>query len=517
VSRYLALYGKPRYLGIVALPEDFAPAPDARVVVLSPRGEEIARLVGPLDERQEGTYRRIRTLTEQGEGPSRSEPAVSDLTYQGEASEEDARAATELREEEQQVLAFCRDLLRRHDLPMKIVDAEYLQDRRKLFLYFTAENRIDFRNYVRDLAREYKTRIELRQVGVRDESRIVKGLGPCGRPCCCGTWLNQFAPICIRMVKEQNLALNPTKISGICGRLMCCMGYEHENYRELWRGLPNPGSKLKTPRGNYLLMAMDLKERALRLRSPEGTELSVPVDRFEEFKTKVLAGEEWVVSDRERETRPRRSGGLASGEGGRPSSAFVPFRPAPERGTSSEAELEGERTIAPEGEPAAGEAAAKKKRRRRKKNRPVETLEGTPSPRMAGRDSEAGETEGGGRAGASAPRPGRTGGARPEEPGAERRGERPPRPEVSRPHSRPPRPDRGASTGERSAGRPQPPHSPGPQGEERPEGAPDKPGEGTEGAGRPRPSRRRRRRRPGGEGRGPESAAPNAPEGPGAA
>jgi cell fate regulator YaaT (PSP1 superfamily) len=142
----LALYGKPRYLGIVALPEDFAPAPDARVVVLSPRGEEIARLVGPLDERQEGTYRRIRTLTEQGEGPSRSEPAVSDLTYQGEASEEDARAATELREEEQQVLAFCRDPLGGRSSVLSSSRVSQFQDRRKLFLYFTAENRIDFRN-----------------------------------------------------------------------------------------------------------------------------------------------------------------------------------------------------------------------------------------------------------------------------------------------------------------------------------------------------------------------------------
>jgi cell fate regulator YaaT (PSP1 superfamily) len=343
-------------LGILSLPEDFDAVPGRWVVVQSPRGEEQAFLAGALDPHQEEVYRRIRTVTEQGEGASRSEPAVSDLSYLWEASAEDLTAIEALREAEEQVLRASRELLRGHHLTMKIIDAEFIQDKRKLFLYFTSESRVDFRGFVRDLAREFKVRIELRQVGVRDEARIVRGMGPCGRPCCCGTWLNQFAPICIRMVKEQNLALNPTKISGICGRLMCCMGYEHEAYRELWKGLPNPGSKIKTPKGNYLLMGADLKERAIRCRPPEGGEISVPVDRFEEFKEKVMAGEDWIVAEKSRRPAPAHS---RDGAGPIP----APVRPVPRPPREPEA-------LPSAVEPAAATSpgdAAKKKRRRRKK------------------------------------------------------------------------------------------------------------------------------------------------------
>ena len=156
-------------------------------------------------------------------------------------------------------------------------------DRRKLFFYFTSEQRVDFRAYVRDLARDFHTRIEMRQIGVRDEARVVKGIGPCGRPCCCSYWLHDFTPICIRMVKEQKLALNPTKISGICGRLMCCMAYEHETYGALWKGLPGPGSKIRTENGTYVLESVDLASERVQVRTPSGRCLLYTSDAADEL------------------------------------------------------------------------------------------------------------------------------------------------------------------------------------------------------------------------------------------
>ena len=131
--------------------------------------------------------------------------------------------------------------IRKHELEMKLIDAEYTFDNNKVLFYFTADGRIDFRELVKDLAAVFKTRIELRQIGVRDETKILGGIGSCGRPLCCHTHLSEFVPVSIKMAKEQNLSLNPTKISGVCGRLMCCLKHEEETYEELNRSLPNVG------------------------------------------------------------------------------------------------------------------------------------------------------------------------------------------------------------------------------------------------------------------------------------
>ena len=157
---------------------------------------------------------------------------------------------------------------------------------------------------MRDLAREFKTRIELRQIGVRDEAKIIRGVGPCGRPCCCSYWLNQFAPICIKMVKEQNLALNPSKISGICGRLMCCMCFEYEVYHEAWEGFPHPGSKIKTPNGSVIVAGIDLPTQSLRCLIAGKGEVKIPKEQFEEFRETVASGGEWVVPEAEPEEEP---------------------------------------------------------------------------------------------------------------------------------------------------------------------------------------------------------------------
>ncbi len=162
------------------------------------------------------------------------------------ATEEDEK--TELRNKEKETDAFkiCMEKIQKHKLQMKLVDAEYSFDNNKLLFYFTADGRIDFRELVKDLASVFRTRIELRQIGVRDETKILGGIGICGRPLCCHTYLPEFAPVSIKMAKEQNLSLNPTKISGVCGRLMCCLKNEEDTYEYLNSRLPDVGDTVTT-------------------------------------------------------------------------------------------------------------------------------------------------------------------------------------------------------------------------------------------------------------------------------
>ncbi|MDE6662350.1 MAG: stage 0 sporulation family protein [Lachnospiraceae bacterium] len=157
------------------------------------------------------------------------------------ATPKDDEQETENKAKEKEAFEICLEKIKKHELPMKLIDAEYTFDNNKVLFYFTADGRIDFRELVKDLASVFKTRIELRQIGVRDETKIVGGIGICGRPLCCHTHLSEFVPVSIKMAKEQNLSLNPTKISGVCGRLMCCLNHEEETYEELNRKLPNVG------------------------------------------------------------------------------------------------------------------------------------------------------------------------------------------------------------------------------------------------------------------------------------
>ncbi len=149
-------------------------------------------------------------------------------------------------------LSRCKEIIREHDLEMNLIDSEYTFDRNKLIFYFTADGRVDFRNLVKDLASEFRTRIELRQVGVRDEAKLLSGIGPCGKKTCCSSWMGEFAPVSIKMAKEQNLSLNPTKISGICGRLMCCLKYEYDHYLNINKIMPNQGEVIETPDGRAI-------------------------------------------------------------------------------------------------------------------------------------------------------------------------------------------------------------------------------------------------------------------------
>ena len=157
------------------------------------------------------------------------------------ATEKDDEQEKNNKIKEREAFKICLEKIRKHELEMKLIDAEYTFDNNKVLFYFTADGRIDFRELVKDLAAVFKTRIELRQIGVRDETKILGGIGSCGRPLCCHTHLSEFVPVSIKMAKEQNLSLNPTKISGVCGRLMCCLKHEEETYEELNRSLPNVG------------------------------------------------------------------------------------------------------------------------------------------------------------------------------------------------------------------------------------------------------------------------------------
>ena len=165
------------------------------------------------------------------------------------ATQEDDVKVERNRAKEKDAMRICAEKIRKHKLEMKLIDAEYTFDNNKVLFYFTADGRIDFRELVKDLASVFKTRIELRQIGVRDETKILGGIGICGRELCCHSHLSEFIPVSIKMAKEQNLSLNPTKISGVCGRLMCCLKHEEETYEELNRRLPNVGDRVTTDDG----------------------------------------------------------------------------------------------------------------------------------------------------------------------------------------------------------------------------------------------------------------------------
>ncbi|MBI5442628.1 MAG: stage 0 sporulation family protein [Deltaproteobacteria bacterium] len=189
-------------------------------------------------------------------------------------------------------LQFCSELIRQKNLPMKLVDVEYLFDGSKAIFYFTAEGRVDFRELVRDLARQFHTRIEMRQIGVRDEAKLVGGVGCCGRELCCATWLSDFAPISVRMAKDQNVSLNPVKISGICGRLLCCLGYEHQMYEELAKDMPKMGKRVQTRFGEGKVVRRNVLEGTFAV-FVEGKEHEISLSEYrgEASKAEVPAPE----------------------------------------------------------------------------------------------------------------------------------------------------------------------------------------------------------------------------------
>jgi len=208
-----------------------------------------------------------------------AEPAKDLPQVQRRAQEQDFQQHHRGRLQAAEALAFSRERVRHHGLAMKMLQAEASLDGHRILLYFSAESRVDFRVLVRDLSTTLHKRIELRQVGPRDRSALTGGLGPCGRECCCSSWTREFCPVSIKMAKEQNLSLNPSKISGSCGRLMCCLRYEYQTYRELRRGMPRIGETLDLPEGQVRVVAVNLGRCSLKVEHPEEGTYEVPPER----------------------------------------------------------------------------------------------------------------------------------------------------------------------------------------------------------------------------------------------
>ena len=182
------------------------------------------------------------------------------------ADEKDIERHNENEKKKSRAMALCQQKIAKHGLEMKLIDVEYTFDNNKIVFYFTADGRVDFRELVKDLAGVFKMRIELRQIGVRDEAKMLGGVGSCGRGLCCATWLSDFEPVSIKMAKNQNLSLNPTKISGVCGRLMCCLKYENEIYQELRKGMPDVNEKIDTPEGFGKVIESDVLQGKVKVR-----------------------------------------------------------------------------------------------------------------------------------------------------------------------------------------------------------------------------------------------------------
>ncbi|ERK32509.1 PSP1 domain-containing protein [Clostridium intestinale] len=204
------------------------------------------------------------------------------------ANEEDIRLHKENKEKEKEAFDVCLKKIVSHGLNMKLIDVEYTFDNNKVIFYFTADGRVDFRELVKDLATIFKTRIELRQIGVRDEAKMIGGLGPCGRPLCCSSFLGDFASVSIKMAKEQSLSLNPTKISGICGRLMCCLNYEQSTYEDIRKRLPRVGSIVKTVDGRGEVVSNNTVKETVKVKMAFGEEEVINEYKIE--KIELISG-----------------------------------------------------------------------------------------------------------------------------------------------------------------------------------------------------------------------------------
>lgn len=211
------------------------------------------------------------------------------------ADENDIAKHKENKEKEEEALRICTEKIWDHKLDMKLIDVEYTFDNNKVIFYFTADGRVDFRELVKDLATIFKTRIELRQIGVRDEAKMIGGLGPCGRTMCCSSFLGDFTSVSIKMAKEQNLSLNPTKISGICGRLMCCLNYEQSTYEDIRKRLPRIGSIVETELGTGEVVQNNIVKESVKVKLRNGEEEFI--EQFNINNIKMIKGDYEDVID----------------------------------------------------------------------------------------------------------------------------------------------------------------------------------------------------------------------------
>ena len=205
------------------------------------------------------------------------------------ASRSDFERDRKNREREKKAFEFCLERIKARGLNMKLVRVEYMHDGSRAIFYYTAEQRVDFRELVKDLARQLHTRIEMRQIGVRDEAKLIGAVGNCGRVVCCASFLTEFSPVSVRMAKDQNLAMNPAKVSGVCGRLMCCLTFEHPLYQELLEKMPQKGSYVSTPEGEARVVELNPLFQRVTVEFEDGRQKSFPADEIKEL---IPAGEE---------------------------------------------------------------------------------------------------------------------------------------------------------------------------------------------------------------------------------
>ncbi len=238
-------------------PGNLNPTPGDAVIVETARGLEYAHAVLPPHEVAENRVA----------APLKRVVRV--------ATSEDAETHTSNKQRELEAFKVCQEKILSHKLDMKLVRVEYTFDRSKLIAYFTSNGRVDFRALVKDLASAFKTRIELKQIGVRDEAKMIGGLGICGRPLCCSQFLGDFQPVSIKMAKEQSLSLNPTKISGVCGRLMCCLKYEEEQYAKARKSMPPMGKEVITPDGNGYVIDLNILKEMVKVRFGRGADSEI--------------------------------------------------------------------------------------------------------------------------------------------------------------------------------------------------------------------------------------------------
>jgi cell fate regulator YaaT (PSP1 superfamily) len=243
--------------------------PGSHVIVEAERGTDLGEVsaVGAVAERKCSSSGGCATPT----------PTFKVLRF---ASAQEVGEKTALREDEHRVRERTRALVAKHQLKMKVTEAEWQFDRAKLYIYFTAEKRVDFRQLVRDLARTFRTRIELKQIGVRDEAALLGGVGRCGRELCCSTWLPELKPVSLQLAKDQRLSLNPAQISGCCGRLMCCLMYEHRTYVEARRRFPREGRTLRTSRGEEKVIAVDIWRDTVSLKGEDGERRQLSLEQL---------------------------------------------------------------------------------------------------------------------------------------------------------------------------------------------------------------------------------------------
>jgi cell fate regulator YaaT (PSP1 superfamily) len=245
--------------------------PNDHVIVETARGKEMARIAVGIHEVPEA------------EVVGQLKPILA------RATPAELLDAERYRRQETEAIITCKEQIAKSALPMKAIEAEYSYDGSRLTFYFTSEQRVDFRELVRELAHVFKTRIELRQIGVRDESKIIGGMGKCGRPLCCATWLTEFYPVSIRMAKQQDLPLSPMEISGLCGRLLCCLAYENDYYNEIKAKLPKLGKIIDTPHGAAKVIRVNALAEYCRLLYEDGTIIEVTVEQY--------ANKEFVLPD----------------------------------------------------------------------------------------------------------------------------------------------------------------------------------------------------------------------------